>query len=477
MRNVIIGGVRGTAWTAAACVVAACTGGGVAANSAPSAAPANSAPARSSPGGTAAGPASAFLAAAWPEYGQNAGRAGVAAGLPAAGPLSQRWTAHLDGAVYGQPLVVGDTVIAATENDTVYALNESTGAVTWHTHLGAPVPLSSLPCGDIDPLGITGTPVYDENNGLVYAVAETTGYHHVLFGLAVSNGAIRVQREIPVPGDPAAFQQRPGLAIDSGRVYAAFGGLYGDCGQYIGMVVGVPLSGTGALVSWHTPTSREGAVWGIAGPVTGPDGDLWVSTGNGAAGQGQPYDGSDSVNRLSPNLARMNFFAPATWAQDNASDLDLGSTQPVLAAGNSTFIMGKRGVGYLLTTSSMGGIGGQLAARSICPAFGAGAVSGSTVYEPCYGGLAAISVSAARRTISVLWRGPGDGNGSPSIGGGAVWVASTSSGTLYELNPANGAVRSRIGIGGGLPHFPSVSLAGGTAFVGTLDGVVAVNGA
>jgi hypothetical protein len=473
MRNVIIGGVRGTAWAAAACVVAACTGG-VAASSAPSAtAPANSASARSSPGGTVAGPA-----AAWPEYGQNAGRAGVAAGLPTAGPLSQRWAADLDGAVYGQPLVVGGTVIAATENDTVYALNESTGTMTWHTHLGTPVPLSSLPCGDIDPLGITGTPVYDENNGLVYAVAETTGYHHVLFGLAVSNGAVKVQREIPVPGNPAAFQQRPGLAIDGGRVYAAFGGLYGDCGQYIGMVVGVPASGQGALVSWHAPTTREGAVWGIAGPVTGPSGDLWVSTGNGAAGQGQPYDGSDSVNRLSPNLARMNFFAPATWAQDNASDLDLGSTQPVLAAGNSTFIMGKRGVGYLLTTSSMGGIGGQLAALSVCPAFGAGAVSGPVVYEPCAGGgLAAISVSAAQRKISVLWRGPGDGNGSPSIGGGAVWVASTSSGTLYELNPANGSVRSRIGIGGGLPHFPSVSLAGGTAFVGTLAGMVAVNGA
>jgi outer membrane protein assembly factor BamB len=469
MRNVIVSGVRGTAWAAAACVVAACTGGGTAASSAHSA----TTPASSAPGGTAA----AFPASAWPEYGQNAGRAGVAAGLPAAGPLSQRWAAHLDGAVYGQPLVVDGSVIAATENNTVYALNESTGTVTWHTHLGSPVPLSSLPCGDINPLGITGTPVYDESNGLVYAVAETTGYHHVLFGLAVSNGAIRVQREIPVPGNPAAFQQRPALAIDGGRVYAAFGGLYGDCGQYIGMVAGVPLSGTGALVSWRTPTSREAAVWGIAGPVTGPSGDLWVSTGNGAAGQGQPYDGSDSVNRLTPNLARMNFFAPATWAQDNASDLDLGSTQPVLAAGNSTFIMGKRGVGYLLTTSSMGGIGGQRAERAICPAFGAGAVSGSTVFEPCYGGLAAISVSAAQRTIRVLWRGPADGNGSPSIGGGAVWVASTSSGTLYELNSANGAVRSRIGIGGGLPHFPSVSLAGGTAFVGTLDGVVAADGA
>jgi outer membrane protein assembly factor BamB len=472
MRSVIISGVRVTAWVAAACVVAACTGG---------IAPANSAPAGSSAGGTATGapgPAGSFPASAWPEFGQNAGRTGVAAGLPAAGPLSQRWTARLDGAVYGQPLVLGSTVIAATENDTVYALNESTGTVAWHTHLGTPVPLGSLPCGNIDPLGITGTPVYDQGNGLVYAVAETTGYHHVLFGLAVSNGAIRVQREIPVPGNAAAFQQRPGLAIDGGRVYAAFGGLYGDCGQYIGTVVGVPLSGRGALVSWHTPTSREGAIWGTAGPVTGPSGDLWVSTGNGAAGPGQAYDGSDSVTRLSPGLTRMDFFAPATWAQDNTSDLDLGSTQPVLAAGNSAFIMGKRGVGYLLNTASMGGIGGQLAALSICPAFGAGAVSGPVVYEPCTGGsLAAISVSAAQRTIRVLWRGPADGDGSPVVGGGAVWVTSTGSGTLYELNPASGAVRNQIGIGGGLPHFSSLSLAGGIAFIGTLNGVVAVNGA
>ena len=222
-----------------ACTVAACSSGTTATSQQSAPPPAQVTLGTSSP------VADGHPAAAWPQYGQNAGRAGVAAGLPTAGPLSQRWAADLDGAVYGQPLVVGGTVIAATENDTVYALNESTGTVTWHTHLGSPVPLSSLPCGDIDPLGITGTPVYDESNGLVYAVAETTGYHHVMFGLAVSNGAIRVQREIPVPGDPAAFQQRPGLAIDGGRVYAAFGGLYGDCGQYIGMVVGVPLSGHG----------------------------------------------------------------------------------------------------------------------------------------------------------------------------------------------------------------------------------------
>jgi outer membrane protein assembly factor BamB len=461
---------------ATACVmtagVAACTSGTVA--------PAGpGTPPQRTLGGGTSGPGTE-AAAAWPEFNKNAARTGVVAGLPAAGPLSLRWTARLDGAVYGQPLVVGDMVIAATENDSVYALSESTGHVLWRTHVGTPVPRSSLLCGDIDPLGITGTPVYDATNGLVYAVAETTGYYHVLFGLSVSDGAVKVRRDIPAPdGNPRNDQQRSGLTIDAGRVYVAFGGLYGDCGQYKGSVVGVPLSGGGQLISWHTPTSREGAVWGSGGPVVGPGSDLWVSTGNGAAGPGQPYDGSDSVTRLSPLLVRADFFAPAVWADDNASDLDLGSTQPALAAGNSAFIMGKRGVGYLLDTTSLGGIGHQLAAKPICPAYGAAAVDGDTVYEPCSsGGMAAITVNAADRTISAAWRGPSGAAGSPVVGGGAVWVTrySDSGGTLYELDPASGAVKSQLSIGEGLPHFSSLSLAGGTAFVSTLHGVVAIDG-
>jgi polyvinyl alcohol dehydrogenase (cytochrome) len=463
---------------AAICALAACTSdstpaGGTPAGGAP--------PAQHTLGGTGTSSPGTYPAAAWPEFGQNPGRTGVAAGLPDAGPLSQRWSARLDGAVYGQPLAVGDLVIAATENDSLYALNEDTGAVVWRTHVGTPVPLSSLPCGDINPLGITGTPVYDQDNGVVYAVAETTGYHHVLFGLSVRDGAVEVERDIPAPdGNPRDDQQRPGLAIDADRVYVAFGGLAGDCDQYIGSVVGVPLSGGGPLVSWHTPTSREGAVWGTAGPVTGPDGDLWVATGNGAAAPGQPYDGSDSVDMLSPGMQRLGYFAPAVWAQDNTNDLDLGSTQPVLAAGNATLILGKRGVGYLLDTTNLGGVGGQLAAKTICPALGAGAVDGDTVYEPCsYGtGMAAITVNAARKTIDVLWHGPSGAAGSPVVGGGAVWVTrySDTSGTLYELDPATGAVKSQLAISEGLPHFSSLSLAGDTAFVGTLHGVVAVNG-
>jgi streptogramin lyase len=63
------------------------------------------------------------------------------------------------------------------------------------------------------------------------------------------------------------------------------------------------------------------------------------------------------------------------------------------------------------------------------------------------------------------------------LGGGAVWVASPSSGRLYELDQQTGAVRQGISLGGALPHFVSPSLSGGLVLIGTLTGVTAVSGA
>ncbi|HLN68291.1 MAG TPA: aminotransferase class I/II-fold pyridoxal phosphate-dependent enzyme, partial [Streptosporangiaceae bacterium] len=443
----------------------------------------------SGPGGTDAAPAvsprtlapggpgpDAHPGAAWPTFGRDAARTGDATGVGTAGRLSVAWQAHLDGAVYGQPLLVGHLVIAATENDSVYALNASTGQVEWRAHVGTPVPLSDLPCGDIDPLGITGTPVYDQDNGLIYAVAETSGYRHVLVGVSVASGAVRVERDIPAPdGQPRYDQQRPALALSDGRVYVAFGGLYGDCGPYRGSVAGVPLSGSGQIISYVVPTAREGAVWGTAGPVTGPGGTLYVSVGNGSVSSTQ-FDGSDSVTALSPALRRTGIFAPVTWRADSEGDLDLGSTQPALAGNGMLLALGKSGVAYLLDPARLGGVGGQVAQARVCPAYGAASVDGSTVYEPCEGGgMAAISV--ADGGIRVLWRGPGSAWGSPVAGGGAVWVTDYSAGTLYELDPATGAVRYSLSLGTNLPHFASMSMSGSHAFLGTDDGVTAVAGA
>jgi hypothetical protein len=207
--------MRGTSLAAAACVVAACTGGGALSGSAPASAtsalkaPAvTGAPARAT---TPAGPATRYPSAAWPEFDQNAQRTGIGPRLPTAGKLTHSWTARLDGAVYGQPLVVGGDVIAATENDSVYAISRATGKTVWRAHVGTPVPRSALHgCGDIFPLGITGTPIYDQGNGLVYAVAETTGYQHVLFGLAVADGKVEVERDLDLTtkaNEPAWNQQ------------------------------------------------------------------------------------------------------------------------------------------------------------------------------------------------------------------------------------------------------------------------------
>jgi hypothetical protein len=48
---------------------------------------------------------------------------------------------------------------------------------------------------------------------------------------------------------------------------------------------------------------------------------------------------------------------------------------------------------------------------------------------------------------------------------------------LYELSPATGAVRFSLSLGTSLPHFASLSMAGGHAFLGTGHGVTAVSGA
>ena len=271
--------MRATFLAAAVCVVAACAGSSLVASAASGAVTGGTVTGGTVTGGTVTGgtvtggtvattTAAKYPAAAWGQYNGNAARAGVAPGIATAGKLGKAWSATLDGQVHAQPLVVGSMVIAATENDTLYALNKTTGKVIWRTHLGTPVPQAALHgCGNIFPLGITGTPIYDQGNGLVYAVAEITGYHHMLVGVSVTTGAVKIRRYVDVvsaANKPEYYQQRPALAIDNGRVYISFGGLAGDCGPHVGTIVGVPLSGKGALVSWHTPTIRDGAIWVLA---------------------------------------------------------------------------------------------------------------------------------------------------------------------------------------------------------------------
>jgi outer membrane protein assembly factor BamB len=214
----------------------------------------------------------------------------------------------------------------------VYALDAATGAVRWRAHLADPVPGSALPCGNIDALGVVGTPVYDRDSGLIFAVNTQAGPSHMLYGLDARTGAIRLRRNVDPAGiDPATHLQRAALAAANSRVYIAYGGIYGDCGQYQGRVVAVPTSGNGPMLSFAVPTRREAGIWGPSGPAVTSAGEIVVTTGNGEA-TGGAWDHSDSVLRLSPTLRLLDGFAPTGWAQENSVDADLGSTGPLLLA-------------------------------------------------------------------------------------------------------------------------------------------------
>ena len=75
------------------------------------------------------------------------------------------FTASFAGTVYAQPLYWDggeggqDLLLIATQNNEVIALDPLTGSRIWSRTLAAPASRSELPCGNIDPLGITGTPI------------------------------------------------------------------------------------------------------------------------------------------------------------------------------------------------------------------------------------------------------------------------------------------------------------------------------
>ena len=406
----------------------------------------------------------------WVTYHHDNGRSGAGAAQPAATTLTRSWQANLDGAVYGQPLVLGDRVLAATENDTVYGLDAASGATLWTRHVGTPVPKSKLPCGNIDPLGITGTMAYDETTKLVFALAESTGGVHTLYGIDVGTGEVKLQRVAEPPkGDKIAHQQRSALTVLGGRVYIAYGGLAGDCAQYIGSVVSVPTSGAGDIQSYAVPTPREGGIWAPGGgTVIGQK--LYYAVGNGESTKG--FDGSDTIIALDQALARQDYFAPSTWADDNAHDLDLGSMTPA-QVGSRVFIAGKRGVGYVLDPDHLGGLGGEKSQSDVCAVFGGAAVSGQTLFLPCNDGIRSATVDASTGAISVGWHGPAGAKGSPVIAGGAVWVVDYDGGKLYLLDPGTGQQRAVVSIGKA-PHFASPTVARGRGYVGTVNGVICV---
>ena len=184
----------------------------------------------------------------------------------------------ISGNVYAQPLYIeggpsGPMIIAVTESNNVYALDATTGTVIWQVNIGPPV-TSGLTCTNINPAGITGTPVVDLASRSLFfdALIDGPTKKHFIYSLNVDTGATNAGWPVDVNAtatyngmtfESRVQEERGGLALVDGIVYVPYSGYSGDCDNYHGWVVGVDISNT-SVSAWAT-TAIGGGIWGHGG--------------------------------------------------------------------------------------------------------------------------------------------------------------------------------------------------------------------
>ncbi|MDB6111083.1 MAG: hypothetical protein JWR69_2833, partial [Pedosphaera sp.] len=321
----------------------------------------------------------------------------------------------LDGMVMAQPLVlpnvtipgsgVHNLVIAATEHDSVYALDADSdagpnAAPLWHVSFINPaagttavqsttdLQASSSPGFYGPEVGISGTPVIDPATGTIYVEAKTrevvnsvTNFVHRLHALDAATGAekfggpVVIQGAVPGVGDDYGFpgnvdfnawkhMNRPALLLNNGVLCVTFAS-HQDFPPYHGWVFTYNAYTLEPLGVFNTtPNGSAGAIWqASSGPAADAAGNIYFETGNGTFDAfNQNY--GDSVLKLSTvgGLSVADYFAPYNQLTLNLQDLDIGSAGLMLlpdSAGSAThphlLVAGsKTGVFWLLDRDNLG---------------------------------------------------------------------------------------------------------------------------
>jgi outer membrane protein assembly factor BamB len=306
------------------------------------------------------------------------------------------FAAPVDGYVYAQPLYVShvevrdrgahNVVYAATENNSIFAIDADSGAELFRTSLGPAVPKDQLACLDSGPqIGITGTPVIDPATQTLYVAAKTFKngksffYLHAIditSGKERQGSPVLVTASLPGTGggsrngsvnfNAAPQLQRPALVLVEGQVIVGFGSIC-DRGSFHGWVFAYDeenLTQRGVFLS--TPNGSHGGIWQAGGaPAVDPQGNFYVITGDGefdAYEGGADYGDTFLKLRLGAHdgIVRADYFTPFDQNEMEIENSDLGSSAPLLlpdqVGPHSHLLFGaaKNGAMYLLDRDDMG---------------------------------------------------------------------------------------------------------------------------
>jgi len=418
----------------------------------------------------------------------------------------------VSGNVYAQPLYIEDgpggkaMVITVTESNNVYALDAANGTVLWQRHVGQPVPRANLPCGNIDPMGITGTPVVDLQSRTLFFDAMTTPdggttKKHLIFALNVDTGTTNsgwpVDLNAFVTFGTNVFNstvqgERSALALVGGNVYSTYGGHAGDCGNYFGWLVGIPINDPSSVQAWAT-SIRGGGAWSVGGLAS--DGvDLFMATGNtfGAA----TWSGGESIIRFTDGALfsgqTNDFWTPTNWPSLDMTDRDLGGSGALIVdvpgATPSQLILalGKDGNAYLLDRTNLGGISAPVYQRNVSSA---SIIQAAVTYQTTQGvyvvfcantsQLAAYRITpTSPPTMVSAWTVSQGGRGSPFVtssdGSNNVVVWGIGAGSDQRLHGFDGDTGAVVFNGGGANelmaathNFQTAIAARGRIFVAT----------
>ena len=392
----------------------------------------------------------------------------------------------ISGRVYAQPLYIeggqhGPMVIAVTESNNVYALNATTGAVIWQrSDIGPPVS-SGLPCSNINPVGITGTPVLDLASRRIFFDALIDGpiKKHFIYSLDADTGTTTPGWPVDVNAtatyngmifESRIQEERGALALVDGIVYVPYSGESGDCDNYHGWVVGVDINHATNVHAWAT-TAVGGGIWGHGG-VASDGTNMFVVTGN-TFNTGGNWMGGEAIIRLQagPTWTGLptDYWAPINWLHLDDTDTDLGGVSAtvidVRGARPSKLVLalGKDSNAYLVNCENPGGVTSPVSQTNV---FGTNRGTSAVAYETNQGMYFAFhneadGIKAYRITRTIpptmvfAWAQNQTGRGSPWVTATSrtdniiVWVVGTGSQGDQRLHGYDGDTGAEIYAGGG----------------------------